>query len=155
MCIRDRETTVVKEVTYAVGGAKMLYQVLTGDGTDAIWNGEKPSTGEQGSSREENDDLKGKVYMSTIQAPTRKMTKEKKLAAYVDAGTDESFYVVDAWRHPLQYHRDSGLQDVPGGTGDPQMHSGNLFEIWSYGKLKKPEDTNEARQKWIANWGQE
>src|SRR5262245_6827635 len=32
----DKATTVVSNETYVIGGAKMLYQVLSGDGTDNI-----------------------------------------------------------------------------------------------------------------------
>lgn len=149
----DEATTVVNDETYVSGGARMLYQVLSGDGTDQLKNGEKVSTGEQGSSQEEKDPLLGKIYMDSIKAPTEKMRKEKKPEKYVDAGEGDTFFVVDPWRHPLRYQvpeRDkNGII-----TNLIQFHSDSAFELWSYGPLKKPLEEDEDQKKWITSWGQ-
>jgi prepilin-type N-terminal cleavage/methylation domain-containing protein len=146
-------TTVVQNETYVVGGAKMLYQVLSGDGTDAIKDGEKVSTGAQGSAEDEKNPQLGKIYMDTIKAPTAKMKEEKKLEKYVDAGEGDTYYVVDPWRHPLQYQvpeRDkNGIQ-----KDDVKFNSSAAFELWSYGMLKKPGDSDEDKKKWITSWSQ-
>lgn len=149
----DKATTVVQNETYVIGGAKMLYQVLSGDGTDAIKNGEKVATGEQGSAQDEKDPLLGKIYMDSIKAPTAKMKKDKKPEKYVDSGEGDAYYVVDPWRHPLRYQvpeRDkNGII-----TNNIQFSSDSAFEVWSYGSLKKPMDSEEDKKKWITNWGQ-
>jgi prepilin-type N-terminal cleavage/methylation domain-containing protein len=148
----EEATTVVSNETYVVGGAKMLYQVLSGDGNDAIKGGEKVPTGEQGSAEDEKDPLAGKIYMDTIKAPSQKMREEKKPEKHVDAGEGDAYFVVDPWRHPLRYQvpeRDkNGIVKE-----DIKFHSDGSFELWSYGKLKKPDDDDEAKKKWIANWG--
>lgn len=148
---REEETGVVQNETFAIGGAKMLYQILSGDGTDAIQNGEEVSTGEPGSAAVGGKDLlAGKIYLSEVQAPTPKMREEKKQAKHVEAGPQGSYFVVDAWRRPLQYHRESQTVD---GSRDLKMHSENAFEIWSYGKLKKPLESSDDQKKWLTNWG--
>jgi len=147
----DELTTVVKNETYQVGGASMLYQVLSGDGTSAIKGGDKIPTGEQGSAQDEKDPTLGKIYMETIVAPTKKMREDKKQAKYVEAEGDENFYVCDPWRHPLQYQvpdRDKNGQI----TNDIDMFSASDFELWSYGTLKSADDSEESQQKWITNW---
>ena len=146
------QTTVVKEETWVVGGAAMLYQVLSGDGTTAIRNGEKLPTGEQASAKDDKIPFSGKIYMDSIIAPTKKQREEKKQAKNVEADGEESFYVCDPWRHPLRYQvPDRDRNGVV--TDDIKMHSDSDFELWSYGELKKPEDTDEAQLKWIGNWG--
>ncbi len=147
----DELTTVVKNETYKMGGAAMLYQVLSGDGTNAIKGGDKIPTGEQGSAQDEKDPDLGKIYMDTVVAPTRKMREDKKQAKYVEAEGDENFYVCDPWRHPLQYQvpeRDKNGQI----TNDIEMFSSSDYELWSYGTLKKPDDSEESQLKWITNW---
>jgi prepilin-type N-terminal cleavage/methylation domain-containing protein len=145
-------TTVVSNETWVVGGAKMLYQVLSGDGTDAMLNGEKISNGEQGSAKDEKDPSLGKIYMETIKAPTKKMREEKKPEKYVDAGEGDTFFVVDPWRHPLRYQVPE--RDKNGVVKDDiKFYSSGAFELWSYGMLKKPGDTEEDQKKWLTNWG--
>jgi prepilin-type N-terminal cleavage/methylation domain-containing protein len=148
--VEDEETTIDGE-TYTIGGAKMLYQVLSGDGTQAIKGGDKVSNGTQGSAQEEKDLTVGKIYMDSVKAPTDQQVKDKKHAKHVETGGEANYYVVDSWRHPFQYQ----VPEVDKNgvvTNSVKLHGGSTFELWSYGKLKKPDDTEEAKQEWIANW---
>ena len=146
------ETTTVDSQSYAVGGAKMLYQVLSGDGDNALKGGEKISTGEQASAKDEKNPSAGKIYLDTVVPPTEQMKKDKKPAKYVEPAGDESYFVVDPWRHPLQYQvPDRDKNGVI--TNDIKMFSSSDYELWSYGTLKKPDDSEESQKKWITNWG--
>jgi prepilin-type N-terminal cleavage/methylation domain-containing protein len=148
----EEEETVIDGESFKIGGARMLYQVLSGDGNDAIKGGEKISTGQQGSAKDEKHPDAGKVYMNTIQAPTKQQVQDKKKVKYVETAGDTSFYVIDAWRHPLQYQvadRDKNGQI----TNDVTTHSDSSYELWSYGNTKKPDDSEEAQKTWITNWG--
>ena len=148
----DEEPTTVNGESWIVGGAKMLYQVLSGDGNDSIKGGEKVSNGLQGSAKDDKDPTAGKVYMDTIVAPTKQQIEDKKHTKYVD-NAGEAYYVVDPWRHPLRYvvpERDkNGLV-----TSTMEMHSSGSFELWSYGNSKKAQEDAESQEKWITNWGQ-
>jgi prepilin-type N-terminal cleavage/methylation domain-containing protein len=138
--------------SYKVGGAKMLYQVLSGDGTDAIkGGGDKMPNGQQGSAEDPKDPGAGKIYMDTVVAPTEQQIKDKKKAEMVESSGDNGYFLIDPWRHPFQYQVPQ--VDKNGIASDKiNMHSGSRFEIWSYGALKKPEATEEAQKEWITTW---
>jgi len=109
------------------------------------------STGQMGSGKTEEDPDGGKVYMDTVMAPTKQQIADKKHQKLVEAAGDTGFFVIDSWRHPLQYQ--IAERDKNGViTNDIQMHSSSNFELWSYGALKKPGDGPEEA-KWITNWG--
>lgn len=148
----DEETTTVDEETWKVGGAKMLYQVLSGDGDDAVKGGEKRSNGTQGSAKDEKDEYAGRIYLDTIVAPTQKEIEEKKKGKPVASDGSGSYYVVDPWQHPLQYQ--VAERDKNGViTNEIEMHAGdNAYELWSYGTLRKAGETDEDKKKWITNW---
>jgi prepilin-type N-terminal cleavage/methylation domain-containing protein len=147
----DDEQTSIDGETYKISGARTLYQVLSGDGTDAIKGGEKPSTGEPGSAQDDKDPSLGKIYMDTVVAPTKKQVEEKKKLKLVDAAGDTTFFVIDPWRHPFQYqlpeYDKNGLK-----TTSMETYSDANYELWSFGPLKKPETTEEAQKEWITNW---
>ena len=146
------EETVIDGNSFKIGSARMLYQVLSGDGEDAIKNGEKVSTGVMGSARDDKDPDAGTVYMDTIMAPTKEQIEQKKKLKLVESAGDAAFYVIDGWRHPLQYQvaeRDKNGQI----TNEIQMFSDSNFELWSYGNTKTADDSDEGRRKWITNWG--
>lgn len=148
----DEETTTVDEETWKVGGAKMLYQVLSGDGDDAVKGGEKRSTGIQASAKDEKDDYAGKIYLDTIIAPTPDEVQQKKKGKPVASDGSGSYYVVDPWQHPLQYQVPE--RDKNGViTNEIEMHGGDVaYELWSYGTLRKPGTADEDKKKWITNW---
>jgi type II secretory pathway pseudopilin PulG len=146
------EETSIDSKSYGVGGAKMLYQVLSGDGTDAIKGGAKLPTGTQKSAEDPKEPGVGKIYMDTVIAPTQQQIKDKKHVKLVESSGESSYFVVDPWRHPLQYQVPE--KDKNGLVSDSvKMHSSSNFELWSYGSLKTPEDSPEAQKEWITNWG--
>ena len=70
----------------------------------------------------------------------------------MESAGEASFYIIDGWRHPLQYQiaeRDKNGQI----TNDIQMYSSSNFELWSYGNTKVADDSEEGQKKWITNWG--
>jgi len=147
----EEEETQIEGTSWKIGGARMLYQILSGDGNDALKGGEKMSTGQMGSARTEEDPDGGKVYMDTVMAPTKQQIADKKHQKLVEAAGDTGFFVIDPWRHPLQYQ--IAERDKNGViTNSIQLHSSSNFELWSYGALKKPADGPEEA-KWITNWG--
>lgn len=149
--VPDENITIEAE-SWRVGEAKMLYQVLSGDGTDAIKGGEKLPTGEQGSAKEDGVEFSGKVYMDTVIAPTKQQVEDKKKLKTVATAGDSSYYVIDPFRHPLRYQ--VAEKDKNGKiTNDIEMHSASAFELWSYASLTKQDDGEEGQKKWITNWG--
>ncbi len=138
---------------YLVATTAMLYQVLSGDGTDAIKGGEKISTGQQASAKDESDPYSGRIYMNTVVAPVKSDDKEnQKKSKLVEPNGDTGYYVIDPWRHPLQYQiaeKDKNGQI----TNDIKLHSGSNYELWSFGNCKKVEEGEVAEKKWITNWG--
>lgn len=148
----QEEETQIEGTSWKVGGAKMLYQVLSGDGTDALKGGERMSNGQMGSAKSEADPDAGKVYMNTVTAPTKQQIEQKKHHKLVEPAGDTGYFVIDSWRHPLQYQ--IAERDKNGViTNDIKLHSSSNYELWSYGPLKKPDDSPAAQAKWITNWG--
>lgn len=137
--------------SFRIGGARMLYQALSGDGNDAIKGGDKISNGQMGSARTESDPDAGTVYMDSLQAPTQQQIEEKKKLKLVESSGDSSYYLIDPWRHPLQYQVPE--RDKNGLVANAiMMHSNSNFELWSYGSAKDAEESEENKQKWITNW---
>jgi prepilin-type N-terminal cleavage/methylation domain-containing protein len=148
----EDEQTQIDGDTYRIGGAKMLYQVLSGDGNDAIKGGGKISTGIQASAQDPRDPGSGKIYMASAVAPTPDQIKEKKHARMVEAAGEASYYLIDPWRHPFQYQVPEVDQNGVA-VNSVKLHSGSSFELWSYGKLNKPDESEEGQKEWITNWG--
>ncbi len=147
--VKDKEITVKGE-TWIAGPAMALYQVLSGDGTDTLRGGEKESTGEQGSSEDEKDPSLGKIYMDNVKAPNKEQIADNVKMPLVEVDGD-SFYLIDSWRHPFRFQ----VQEVDKNgmsTNLDEMHSASKFEIWSYGTLKKPDDTEAGKKEWIKSW---
>jgi prepilin-type N-terminal cleavage/methylation domain-containing protein len=148
---KEGATVDIGGESYQVAGAQMLYQILSGDGTDAIQGGDQIPTGIQGSAKNSKDPGTGKIYMDSVVAPTKQDVLEKRHARLVEPSGENSYYIVDPWRHPIQYQvpetdRNGGIRE------DSRLHSGSRFELWSFGKLKKPEDTADAQEQWITIW---
>lgn len=138
------DTTDISNVSYKVGGARMLYQVMTGDGNSAIKGGGTASSGIPGST--------GQVYWEEVTAPTAKEVENKKRKPMVDVAKDGSFFVIDGWRKPFQYVK--ALKDRNRRISNEDMvHSDADYEIWSYGKLATPEEDPKSQNEWIASWG--
>ena len=138
------DTTEVGKASYKVGGARMLYQVVTGDGNSAIKGGGSASTGISGST--------GQVYWDEVTAPTAKDVENKKKKPMVDQAQDGTYYMIDGWRKPFQYVK--ALKDRNKRISNEDMvHSDADYEIWSYGKLDMPKEDPISQKEWIASWG--
>jgi prepilin-type N-terminal cleavage/methylation domain-containing protein len=138
------ETVTVNNTAFKVGGARMLYQVVTGDGNSGIRGGGTPSTGNPGST--------GKVYWDEVTPPTEADIAAKRRKPMVDKGEDGSFYMIDGWRKPFQYlkmikDRNKRISNLD------QVHSDGDYEIWSYGELKTAAEDSQSQREWIASWG--
>lgn len=140
----QEDTTDIGNVSYKIGGARMLYQVMTGDGNSAIKGGGIASTGVSRSS--------GKIYWEEVTAPTAKEVENKKKKAMVDQAVDGSYFMIDGWRKPFQFVK--AIKDRNKRISNRDlMHSDADYEIWSYGKLEAPDDSPQSQQEWIASWG--
>ena len=140
----SEDTTDIGTASWQVGGARMLYQVVTGDGNSAIKGGGIASTGTPGSS--------GKIYWEEVTAPTAKEAEDKKKKRLVDIAKDGTYFMIDGWRKPFQYikaikDRNKRISNID------LVHSEADYEIWSYGKLDTPKDDPNAQKEWIASWG--
>jgi prepilin-type N-terminal cleavage/methylation domain-containing protein len=148
------EETTTDGQSYRVGPAKMLYQVLSGDGTDAIKGGDnKIPNGQQGSAIDPKDpNGPGKIYMDTVVAPSEQQIKDKKKSKWVETSGESAYYLIDPWRHPMQYQ----VPEVDKNgiiANSAKLHGGSsLFELWSYGTLKLPDESEEGKKEWITNW---
>jgi prepilin-type N-terminal cleavage/methylation domain-containing protein len=144
--LNAEDTTTVGTGIYKVGGARLLYQVMAGDGDSAIKGGGIVSTGIPGSSG-------GKIYWEEVTAPTQKEVDSKKSKPLVSRAEDGTFYMVDGWRKPFQYIK--ALKDRNKViANEDQVHSDADYEIWSYGILKMPLEDTESQKEWIATWNQ-
>lgn len=140
----QEDTTDVGNVSYRVGGARMIYQVMTGDGNSAIKGGGVASTGVPRST--------GKVYWEEVTPPTAQEVKDKKKKPMVDQAVDGTYFMIDGWRKPFQYIK--ALKDRNKRISNIDLvHSDGDYEIWSYGNLKSPDDSPVAQKEWIASWG--
>lgn len=138
------DTTDIGKASYKVGGARMLYQVVTGDGNSGIKGGGTASTGVAGST--------GKVYWDEVTAPTPKEVENKKKKPMVEQAQDGTFFMIDGWRKPFQYVK--ALKDRNKRISNEDLvHSDGDYEIWSYGKLDTPLDDPVSQKEWIASWG--
>lgn len=139
------ETTDLSGLTVRIGGAKMLYQAITGDGTDAIKLATgapaTPSDGKTDDAELENV-IDGSMPPSMIYPP----------ASTLKSGYAGPIYFVDGFARPIQYDK--------GGSADAVNPT---FDIWSFGNYEqgKPSviaydlSTKKDSSKtgaWIKNW---
>ncbi len=126
-------TAQFNNATYKAGGAEMLYQAMSGDGTSAI----QLATGGGRGSDGIIDDEEAKNMMMPD------MPKEM----WIQLGG--RFYVIDGFRKPFQYTK-GGLPNAINPT----------YDLWSYGDDEQniQEDSLSAKSdpqvssKWITNW---
>jgi prepilin-type N-terminal cleavage/methylation domain-containing protein len=142
--LAQQDTTDIKGASFNVGGARMLYQIMTGDGNNGIKGGGTASTGVPGST--------GMIYWPEVVPPSQKEIEDKKKKSMVDVAGDGSFFIVDGWRKPFQYVK--ALKDRNRRISNLDLvHSDADYEIWSYGKLETPADDPVSQQEWITSWG--
>jgi len=120
-------------IRYLSGGAEMLYQAMSGDGTNAIRISGGQSTASDG-------------VIDDTESPNMKMSDMPK-DIWIRQGN--RFYIVDGFRKPFQYTK----------GGDPQAVN-PTYDLWSYGQDEhnttefsrttklNPQTVN----KWITNW---
>jgi prepilin-type N-terminal cleavage/methylation domain-containing protein len=126
-------TAIFNNKTYRAGGAEMLYQALSGDGTSAIQlatGGGNPSDGQ----------------VTDQEAVNIKMTDIPK---DIWLRVNNSFYMVDGFRKPFQYTK-GGQPDAINPT----------YDLWSLGQDEQNTQQISAamkanpqiNSKWIINW---
>ena len=103
--------------------AKMLYQALTGDGTDCI-------DGVPAKSSDGNPGTDGELILEGLILPGGSLT------SFLHR---EDLYLIDPWGRPFHYRR-----------GDEQADTVNktTFDLWSEGSVTP----NPDRTTWIGNW---
>jgi len=135
----SRQRLASKGVSLEVGGAEMLYQALTGDGSNKIrGGGGKKSNGSIGESSD------GESYMEGLVSIDNKSQN----FVYKDPDRD-SYLLTDAFGSPYQYKKFD--KRTPGTTRN------KTYDLWSYGlwdptTANEREDSPEARKKWLTNW---
>ena len=103
--------------------AKMLYQALTGDGTNMI-DGAEPTASDG------NPGTDGELILEAAFAGPNG-----------SAFTNPEYYLMDPWRQPYRYTR---------GDEGPETMNKTTFDIWSEGTNRPDEEEDE--DKWITNW---
>ncbi len=105
--------------------AQMLYQAVSGDGTNMI-DGAEPTASDG------NPGTDGEFFLD---------------AAFHNGGnssfTHEDFYLMDPWRHPYNYVR---------GDESNQTMNPTLFDIWT--EATRDPDKEDDEDVWISNWNQ-
>lgn len=121
---------------WTLGGAACLYQALTSDGTDQIL-GWKQRPGEVGGpSKGEIGSTGGTIYIEGKGGSNKSWFKS----------VNNVWVVLDAFGTPFEYK--------PTNRKEPTQKLNNTtYDIWSYATLKSPDDSAEAKAKWITNWG--
>jgi len=143
------DTVQIVKTSYEVSGAAMLYQALSGDGTDQI---KISSSGAEGSvpSNGSLDDNEGANVKMTD------MPKE------IWAVNNDRYYMVDGFGKPYQYTKALPPTDSNGQPQQP-ITINNTYDLWSYGaddenstarSLDSTTDSTlkAASAKWIRNW---
>jgi prepilin-type N-terminal cleavage/methylation domain-containing protein len=137
---------------YNIGGARMLYQALTGDGDDQIKLANPANRASDGSA-------------DTAQELQRIYLKE--CPPQVKLKTNDGWMMVDGFAHPFQYYRvdygNGASRDVSGTRTSQQANVQTVnptYDLWSYGEddsntSKDDLSTrlnNQASALWIKNW---
>ncbi len=127
---------------YPTGGALMLYQALSGDGSDEIKTaagGTKPSDGQWTTAEV------GEMKMNEM---PRELWKR----------TSNGYIVVDGYGHPFQYTK-GPVATRPGAAPAASVSINNTYDLWSFGEDESNTqrvDLNTKRgeqsAKWIKNW---
>lgn len=144
------DTISIRDKTYGVAGAAMLYQAMSGDGYDAIKVAVAPANAGPPQSDGNIDPNEAKNIMLTD------MPKE------VWRVQDGRYFMIDGFGNPLQYIR-AAPQNLTG-TGSAAPTTINThYDLWSYSEdedntMATSLETNsggplkQASEKWIKNW---
>lgn len=135
-------TTQIGGSTYRSGGAQMLYQAITGDGSSAIRLSSGADAGESDGKIEEGEMenvINGTLPTTLIYPPPSQMA----------AGESGQRLLVDGWYRPFQYSK--GEADTLNPT----------YDLWSFGPMKAGASASynlDAKRDavtsatWIKNW---
>ena len=126
-------TGIFNNITYTAGGAEMLYQALSGDGTSAI---ELATGGGMQSDGQVTDQEAANIKLTDI---------PKDIWLLING----RFYIVDGFRKPFQYTK-GGQPDAVNPT----------YDLWSFGQDEKNtqqvpvamKSNPQINAKWITNW---
>lgn len=144
------DTISIRDKTYTVAGAAMLYQAMSGDGFDAIKVEVPPANAGPSQSDGNIDPNESKNIMLTD------MPKE------VWRIQDGRYFMIDGFGNPLQYIR-AAPQNLTGAAAVTPKTINTNYDIWSYGEdedntMATSLETNAggplklASEKWIKNW---
>jgi prepilin-type N-terminal cleavage/methylation domain-containing protein len=144
------DTISLRDKTYNVAGAAMLYQAMSGDGFDAIRVAVPPTNAGPSQSDGNIDPNEAKNVMLTD------MPKE------VWRLQGNRYFMIDGFGNPLQYIR-AAPQNVTGAAAPAPTTINTTYDIWSYGEdeentMATSLETNaggplkQASEKWIKNW---
>lgn len=141
-----QDSIVIDGQSYRVGAAAMLYQALSGDGSNHILiaSGSRPTGQDASNGKLESDELKN-VWLTDI---PKEMYMER----------NGVYFIVDGFGRPFQYVK----AEPPVGDGSPQTLN-STYDLWSYGEDEEnttarstdtltPGSVEDASQKWIKNW---
>ncbi|MEN3939822.1 hypothetical protein WJU23_00890 [Prosthecobacter sp. SYSU 5D2] len=141
-----QDTITIDGKSYLVGAATMLYQALSGDGSDNILNAPGSRSAGQASS---NGKLESEEVTNVrlVDMP-REMWMER----------DGRYFMVDGFGRPFQY-----VQAEPPVGGSSPRTINSTHDLWSYGEddvnitarsvdTLPPGPIKDASQKWIKNW---
>lgn len=129
----------------------MLYQAITGDGTDAI---KLTSSGDQSDGQNDEEEMKNAINASLPPA----MIYPPRSQSAGQPGTPGYRYLMDGFGRPFQY------QKAPNGTSGSTASTINpTYDLWSYGNMEgdppSPSSINaeykanpENTGTWIKNW---
>lgn len=135
-------TSQIGGSSYRTGGAQMLYQAITGDGSSAI---KLSSTAESGESNGKVDDNEMENVINGTLPTTLIYPPPSQLAA----GESGERMLVDGWYRPFQYSK--GEADTLNPT----------YDLWSFGPMKTGASASygiDAKRDtvtsatWIKNW---
>jgi prepilin-type N-terminal cleavage/methylation domain-containing protein len=143
--------------TLNTGGAHMLYQALTADGSSAIRLQTPPPGGAQESDGQVDDqEMENSISSSTL-------PKSVIFPPNAPAGESRARLLVDGWNRPFQYTRADPPPAIPppGNQPPPRNTVNPTYDLWSYGPLTTESSVGsgvetklqpEATAKWIKNW---
>lgn len=144
------DTISIRDKTYGVAGAAMLYQAMSGDGYDAIRVEVVPASAGPSQSDGEIDPNEAKNIMLTD------MPKE------IWRVQDGRYFMIDGFGNPLQYIRAASQNLTGSGDSTPRTINNN-YDLWSYAEdeentMATSLESNtggplkQASEKWIKNW---
>ncbi len=144
------DTISIRDKTYGVAGAAMLYQAMSGDGYDAIKVAVAPANAGPSQSDGNIDPNEAKNIMLTD------MPKE------VWRVQDGRYFMIDGFGNPLQYIR-AAPQNLTGTAASAPTTINTHYDLWSYSEdedntMATSLEANAggplklASEKWIKNW---